>query len=354
MACAPSPRPTYLLSSCSLRRPTRAPAPRCSGPRSPSSPPRAAPAGSFCARAAFFAAGALLYWYLVFTARGGEPYALTLLGAGAFISAALMLAALYPAAVAKALAPDAASGAAPASALLSYFAPMLVAAHMNLFTVFFPDFSFDATLLRLAPGPAAAVGALFCVLVLGVLYFARQFYLSGAWGFVGSVYLASAAAFALVSVLLRLRASVHLHHFMIALCLIPLTRFPTLPARVAQGVLVGIMLNGVAFWGVAGPWDLSSPPLPAAPACSPSVSAVARGAAGANVSVAWAGCAPPPPAAALALSVNGGALAGLGGSGAAALLEGVPLGANLSLALFHTFADGSASALGAAAAYTIV
>ena len=297
-------------------------------------------------RPAFLLTAGSCFTYLVFTARGGDPYALLLAGAGCAVSAGALLHCAYGAAVQRAL-EGAPLGLGSAAAL--HVLPLFAAAHMNLYTVVVPDFSFSAASLgALSAGQWGIVAALLAAVAGGVAYQARLLCASGEGGAVGAAYLGAGGALALASLALRGHAAVHVHHSLLALALLPLTRFPTPPSRALQGVLLGILLNGLAFWGVAGPWDAAgAPPPPPPPACSsagaPPVAARLLG--NGSVEASWPGCAPPPPGALYGLLVNGASV--FAGAGSAVALQ-LPLGANVSIALQYVFADSSQSSASAA------
>ena len=167
--------------------------------------------------------------------------------------------------------------------------------------------------------------ALVLVLVLlmlgGVAYHARALYASVLSTFYAQAYASALAALALLTVLL-----------------LPLTRFPTLPSLVGQGLLLGMLINGLAFWGVAGPWDLLPlSPLPP-PARNLTTTSLPNSSA---IYLNWRSCPQPPPATLYALTLNG-ALVYTGREQGLQLL-GLPRGANLTGALALSFADGSSS-----------
>ena len=285
---------------------------------------------------AFALTSAAAFVYLTFTARGGDPYATLLQGFACALSAAALLRCVYAVSVRHALEapPHGALGRRAAFHLL----PLLTAMHMNLFTAFLPDFSFSAASLSALPASGIALVCGLCVVLLGgTAYQARLLHASGMGRGYACAYLAGAAALGLLSLLLRAHAAVHVHHSILALALLPLTRFPTAPSMALQAVLLGMLLNGLALWGVAGPWDALVGGLPAPPGgnCT-----VAGGLGQGGLWLNWSTCSAPPPGARYALSLNGAQLY----QGAAQSLQvGVPQGANLSVALFYVFADGTLS-----------
>ena len=287
---------------------------------------------------AFALTCAACFSYLTFTARGGDPYATLLQGSACALSAAALLGCVYAAAVRHAL--EAPSAAAPLSVgrlTAFHLLPLLAAMHMNLFTAFLPDFSFSAASLSALPASGIALVCVLCVVLLGgTAHQARLLHASGMGGAYAQLYLAGAAALGLLSFLLRSHAAVHVHHSILALALPPLTRFPAAPSMALQAVLLGMLLNGLALWGVAGPWDALAGDLPPPPEnCT-----VAGGLGGGGLWLNWSTCSAPPPGARYALSLNG-AQVYLGAT--QSLQVGVPLGANISVALSLVFADGTPS-----------
>ena len=325
-----------------------------------------------------------VFVYLLFTARGGDPYAILLQGAGCAISTGALLLWVYWVAAGPALSGTAgwggaeaqagaaetaasaasAASAAPAAApppsplhalarlAACYLLPLLLAAHMNLFTALVPDFELSPMLLTLPPAALAGVAALLAAALCGVAYQGRLLLQTpGQCAPLALAYSAACAALLLLSLLLRLHTAVHVHHSILALLLLPLTRTPTLPSLALQAVLLGVLLNGLSFWGVAGPWDAALEAPPPAPPCSATAAALGNG----SVAVAWpAACAPPP--AMLALAANGfllltGPAAGLGGSSATLAF---PPGANLTLALATFGPDAVLSAWGQPTSVTVL
>jgi len=298
------------------------------------------------------------YLYLLLTARGAEPVGAIAFGAGGAIALAAFAAAGYAPIVAPALAGFA---RAPATLFLFYFAPLVAGAHLNFAEAFVPDFEFDASSLgRLGAAGAALVAGIValiggCALALcratlrapGGAGRARAAHLARAYGLGGAALAAATAALAARG------AALHVHHALLALAALPLTGVAAGRAGLAaQGALVGVLLNGVAFWSLAGPWDVAPPPAftGTPPACAPNVTAGANGTApspSGGVTVEWP-CAAPP-AAAWGLRANG-AVAFLG-QGPPAQLGDVPAGASVELSLFFAWPDGSVSSDGPGAGF---
>ena len=305
--------------------------------------------------AAFALSCAAMFVYLLFTARGGDPFLTAALGAGCAISTGALFFCVWWASVRHALRDAEGEGGGgegqevqlplprgkPCSRALCtavlFLLPFIFMAHMNLLTVFLPDFEFSSSLRDLSPGALAFVGCLLALVVGGAAFFSRQLFLSGLAPLYLATYLTLAASALILSVLTRSRFSVHIHHSILALVLLPLVRFPTAPALILSGLLCGMLCNGLAFWGVAGPWDLLQAPLLAAPNCSISASSGEGG----TVRVAWAECAAPlPPAALFSLSLNGAPVyTGTQQQASVAL----PAGVNATFSLALAFADSTAS-----------
>jgi hypothetical protein len=45
--------------------------------------------------------------------------------------------------------------------------------------------------------------------------------------------------------------SLRLHHYIVAMMMIPVTAFPTMLSAIFQGLLLGLFLNGIAGFGFA-------------------------------------------------------------------------------------------------------
>jgi len=287
------------------------------------------------------------YLYLVFTARGAEPVGAAADAAGGALALAAAAAAAWPALARGPL--RAARARAPAAAWAALALPLAAGAHLNLATALLPDVDLDAASLRAGGAPAAAlVAAVAAAGVAGAALAARELVRARACARAARAYGAVLAVVGAASAALAARgAALHVHHALLAAALLPLAAAsPALPAVAAQGLLAGVLLNGVAFWGVQGPWDAPPPARAPPPPCAPV--AAAAGAAGAlsRVAVDWA-CSAPPSATAVLLA-NGARV--FAGAPPAALA--VPPASNLTLALVFEFADGALSAESAAAAFS--
>ena len=118
------------------------------------------------------------------------------------------------------------------------------------------NFTFDRLpLQRLTPHDLIQPGAIMTVVVIAILLFLLA--LGQAWAFRIEgrmpLYLASYGMVGLV--LLAFIAvpnmNLRLHHYIIAMLLLPGTKLQTRPSLAYQGLLVGLFINGIARWGFA-------------------------------------------------------------------------------------------------------
>ena len=106
---------------------------------------------------------------------------------------------------------------------------------------------------RLTPHDLAQPGATLTVVILVMLIFVIA--LSQAWAFrIEGRLLQYLGFYAIVGLLLLVLIAVpnmnlRLHHYIIALLLLPGTTLQTRPSLVYQGLLVGLFINGIARWG---------------------------------------------------------------------------------------------------------
>jgi len=68
-------------------------------------------------------------------------------------------------------------------------------------------------------------------------------------------YLASIVIIVLITMYLSPTYQFHIHHFFIALFLMPITRFPEYISAAIMGTLLGVYIEGVSSWGLAWIWD---------------------------------------------------------------------------------------------------
>ena len=217
--------------------------------------------------------------YLSFTARGSSPVDTLVMGSGWLIALGGLCYAVWRGAGRVALeylllSPTAVGRTATLQSVLAfallYLSPFLAALHMHLATSFIADVDLSTESLERNGGVGVAflvavvsVGAL-VVLVQGMTVRA-----SGSWAVWSTVggYAAMVSGYLALTLPLLAQgwASVHIHHLILALTLLPLTGYATRPSLIIQAALLGCLLNGVAFWGIAGPWDAALTPPP--PSC---------------------------------------------------------------------------------------
>lgn len=109
-----------------------------------------------------------------------------------------------------------------------------------------------ATAARQQPGSTVAVVVLATLVLLTALVQARTLYSEGRLPRYLALYAALLSALAGLSVILpRLGLHVHVHHYLLALLLLPGTAAQTRLSLAAQGLLLGLFTNGAARLGLA-------------------------------------------------------------------------------------------------------
>lgn len=100
------------------------------------------------------------------------------------------------------------------------------------------------------PGAITALAVLVAALAIAVAYQAHYFRLEGRLpGFLG-LYALFGAALGLAAAIPG--SSLRIHHYILALLLLPGTKLRTRVSLVCSGLLLGLFVNGVARWGFAG------------------------------------------------------------------------------------------------------
>jgi len=134
--------------------------------------------------------------------------------------------------------------------------PFLLGLHLNMARYFLPEVTMGSAMTH-ATGATVALFSTIVVATLALLavqaYKIRRARL-------GKLYLASYAGLVLVLAVLCVFASslgltTHLHHSFWPLLVIPTTAFPDPVSMVAQALLTGIVVNGVATYGVESQWE---------------------------------------------------------------------------------------------------
>jgi hypothetical protein len=276
--------------------------------------------------------------YLVFTARGDDPYLLLLdVGQWGVILVAILPCFWYlacrecfqPAAVARPL-------------LLSslYILPFVLVLHMNFATAFV-DFNV-ATNAQLSPGAIACVVVLVIAVVVAVVFHCFKLYKTTSFRAYVYIYIAIAVSYAILTWLFLHHATIHLHHSVLAAILLPLTRFSHPASILTQAICLGCFINGIAFWGLSPPWDASTMTGPA-PTCLST--AIAN-----NHTLSVFCNATLPPSLQFAFSVNGAVVCQ--GFSQHCLLD-VLNGSTLAIAVSYVYPDGSMSGSGEALTISI-
>ena len=105
----------------------------------------------------------------------------------------------------------------------------------------------DAHDLKQQPGAKVALAGVIIVLVFIVLQQAYSFQQEGRFFRYLKIYAVLLSAVLVAIVLPGL--SLRIHHYILALLLLPGTAMQTRPALLYQGILVGLFINGIARWG---------------------------------------------------------------------------------------------------------
>lgn len=268
------------------------------------------------------------FLYCIFTARGESPTDMVLSAFTRGLLLAALARCLWTAVVSPAVTPYNHSRLF----LTLYSGALLSTLHFNFLTAILPDIAFDGSAANTSPA------AITLLVIVGIVLFgaiAHHVYLVSKLPSRGTYalrYALLATAAASLSGLLAGHASLHLHHYLLALALVPLTRFPGRVSLITQALLLGLLIQGLAFFGPAPLWDARPPGLPPGPrpvlVHGPDV----------GVAVSWNQSAVPA-AAIVAVSINGAWMAS--GLPPVALQQLAMPGALLDVALALTFPDGS-------------
>lgn len=281
--------------------------------------------------------GAMLamgFVYLYFS-RGFDPQAEVVYGVSSGVVAAALSVCVWFA-VARLSVPPRTRGA-PCLVGAVYVCAFGLALHLNFLDQAVPLELSSNFLSTVTP---TAVVVLVLSLILGLsaaVLVVRELHREKLLRATAAGYAAVAVVFALLSVALRSGYSPHVHHVILALLLLPLTRVTTLTALAAQGLLLGVFINGAAFWGLDPPWDERGGGILPAPPCAPRV----RSANASAVVVDWPLCPALPTTATWGLVVNNNVI--LVALAPPAVLAPLPDGAVLDLALVYAFPDGQTS-----------
>jgi len=136
---------------------------------------------------------------------------------------------------------------APIEASVWYLAPYWAGVLTNITTDKIPINTLTAKYLSTEPGAIPALVIILVVLLFIIVNQVRIIRKTGWLPYYFGWYLAGALVAVVLSQLPGLEF--RLHHYIIAMVLIPGTAWPTRPSAVYQGFLLGMFLNGVAAWG---------------------------------------------------------------------------------------------------------
>ncbi|TPX67185.1 hypothetical protein SpCBS45565_g03956 [Spizellomyces sp. 'palustris'] len=133
--------------------------------------------------------------------------------------------------------------------------PFYLALHMEILTAPLANFGLTSRAFREPTTLIVFVIAVPAVVILCLF----QLWLLRRHGVLGSYLLGYGLAIIAYFLLpLVLFLHVHLHHYTLGLILLPLTRFvQTRPTLLIQGFLLGLVVQGLARWGPASPFDTS-------------------------------------------------------------------------------------------------
>ena len=145
-----------------------------------------------------------------------------------------------------------------------YILPMLAAFHFT-YLIYVPQFKdIDLDSKFFSHGAGGTILIICFILVVGatVIYHMAmawrinilfQYLLYYAYVLMGVIF---------VSALFFAGASFHLHHYLAGMLLVPLSRFPSRVSLVFQAIAAGIMVNGLAVWGLDAAWDVTTTAVP--------------------------------------------------------------------------------------------
>ena len=138
-----------------------------------------------------------------------------------------------------------------------YHLPFLLGLHLNMARYFLPDVSMGAAILQ---APSVAAVALFVTIVCATLALLAVQVSKIRRARLSRIFLAGYAGLLLVLIALSVFASslglsTHFHHSFWPLLVIPATAFRDPTSMVAQAFLTGIVVNGVATYGVESQWE---------------------------------------------------------------------------------------------------
>ncbi|KAH9950449.1 hypothetical protein B0H21DRAFT_723400 [Amylocystis lapponica] len=138
---------------------------------------------------------------------------------------------------------------APIESAVWYLAPYWAGVLTNITMDKIPINTLTSSTLRTEPG---AITALVIILVIIVVIVINQVRVIRKTGWL-PYYLGWYVLGGLTAMVLALLPGLQfrLHHYILAMVLIPGTAWPTRPSAVYQGFLLGMFLNGVAAWGFA-------------------------------------------------------------------------------------------------------
>ncbi|RKO93256.1 hypothetical protein BDK51DRAFT_9167, partial [Blyttiomyces helicus] len=154
----------------------------------------------------------------------------------------------------------------PIDTFLLTVLPFYLALYIDSWTAPLSNFGFSSRAFR---DPVTL--ATFIVLVPALLIAcAIQLFLFRRHGLIGPYLIAyglGIAVYFTIPALLSL--DIHLHHYLVGIVLLPLTKLQSRPSLLAQGFLLGLMVQGVARWGPASPFETRFQALNGEPAGTP-------------------------------------------------------------------------------------
>jgi len=146
-----------------------------------------------------------------------------------------------------------------------YILPFFLAAHLSYIAYISPSADVDLNGAFFSHGDATGITVIlvFVVSLLIILVYTVRlgFRANVLCKFLALYFLAGLVAM-IVTLIWAGQAMFHLHHVLVGMLLLPISRFPSRVSMVLQAVALGVFLNGLALWGMSEAWDVSAAPKP--------------------------------------------------------------------------------------------
>ena len=202
-------------------------------------------------RLAFFMAFVQsMFWYALFAAGKTTTVAWVVAGIGKTIPAMGTAFAWYHIS-GHTTVPDLSKVAYAVDTFLFYVIPGFVGVNLNMFVYILPDINLTFSSATKSAANSATVIVLLVAVLIGALYQAYVFFRANQ---LRIHLLALFLAFGSIAVVCiwggTVGYTIHLHHSLFGLLLIPFTKGVTRVSMILQAVLLGVFINGVVFWGI--------------------------------------------------------------------------------------------------------